>query len=146
MENISTENVHNDKANQDTELMIKKSVEDSLLGLYKLQLIYSKVDKIRIVRGELPLEVRDLEDVCSGIQTRIEKFQDIVNDLNTQTEEKHQLIKRSTMLIAKYKEQLDNVKNNREYEALNKEIEYQNLEIQLGFPNIRAYRQNNTLY
>lgn len=144
MENISTENAYNDKANQDTELMIKKSVEDSLLGLYKLQLIYSKVDKIRIVRGELPLEVRDLEDVCSGIQTRIEKFQDIVNDLNTQTEEKHQLIKRSTMLIAKYKEQLDNVKNNREYEALNKEIEYQNLEIQLCEKKIKEFNQKIT--
>lgn len=139
MENISTENAYNDKANQDTELMIKKSVEDSLLALYKLQLIYSKVDKIRIVRGELPLEVRDLEDVCSGIQTRIEKFQEIINDLNIQIEEKQQLIKRSSMLIVKYKEQLENVKNNREYEALNKEIDYQNLEIQLCEKKIKEF-------
>lgn len=139
MGNTSLQNNHIDTSNQDTEFLIKKTVEDSLLALYKLQLIYSTIDKTRIVRGELPLEVRDLEDACSGIQIRIEKFQEGVNDLNSQIEEKHALIKRSNMLIVKYKEQLDNVKNNREYDALNKEIEYQNLEVQLCEKRIKEY-------
>ncbi|MDD3281813.1 MAG: C4-type zinc ribbon domain-containing protein [Bacteroidales bacterium] len=139
MENISLQNNHIDTSNQDTELLIKKTVEDSLLALYKLQLIYSKIDKIRIIRGELPLEVRDLEDACSGIQTRIEKFQDAINDLNIEIEEKIALMKRSNMMVVKYKEQLDNVKNNREYDALNKEIEYQNLEVQLCEKRIKEF-------
>ncbi len=139
MENISQETNHKDLNNQDTDLLIKKTVEDSLLALYKLQLIYSKVDKIRVVRGELPLEVRDLEDACAGTQTRLDKFQEVINDLNNQIDEKQQLMKRATIMIAKYKEQLDNVKNNREYDALNKEIDYQNLEIQLCEKRIKEF-------
>lgn len=144
MENISQETNHKDLNNQETESQIKKTVEDSLLALYKLQLIYSKIDKIRIIRGELPLEVRDLEDACAGIQTRLEKFQEVINDLNNQIEEKQQLMKRANMMISKYKEQLDNVKNNREYDALNKEIDYQNLEIQLCEKRIKEFNTKIT--
>ena len=144
MENISIENTYIDKTNQDTELQIIKTIEDSLMALYKLQLINSRIDRIRVVRGELPLEVRDLEDACSGIQIRIEKFQEVIKDLEDQIEEKQQLMKRANMMITKYKEQLDNVKNNREYDALNKEIEYQNLEIQLCEKRNKEYNTKIT--
>ena len=108
------------------------SVENTLIALFKLQTIYSQVDKVRVVRGELPLEVSDLEDECLGLQTRIDKFEEIVKDYQNQIVEKQELIKKSQIQISKYKEQLDNVRNNREYDALSKEIEYEELDIQLN--------------
>ncbi len=140
MEKKSQDNKNINTINQDTELTIKKTVEDNLTSLYKLQLIYSKIDKIRVVRGELPLEVRDLEDACSGIAIRIDKFKDIIADLNNQIEEKQQLSKRASALILKYKEQLENIKNNREFEALTKEINFQDLEIQLCEKKVKDFR------
>ncbi|MDR2408777.1 MAG: C4-type zinc ribbon domain-containing protein [Bacteroidales bacterium] len=116
-----------------------KSVENTLITLYKLQTIYSRIDNVRIIRGELPLEVSDLEDECLGLQVRIDKFEEIVKDYQKQIFEMQETIKRSHMQISKYKEQLDNVRNNREFDALSKEIEYEELDIQLNDKKIREY-------
>jgi len=124
---------------EDIDLGADKSVENTLVALYKLQTIYSRVDKVRVVRGELPLEVSDLEDECLGLQTRIEKFEEAINDYQTQIFEKQENIKKSQAQISKYKEQLDNVRNNREYEALSKEIEYEDLDIQVNEKKIREF-------
>ena len=115
------------------------SVENTLIALYKLQIIYSKVDKVRVIRGELPLEVSDLEDECHGLQTRIDKFEETTKDYQSQIFDKQEAIKKSHAQIAKYKEQLENVRNNREYDALSKEIEYEGLDIQLNEKKIREF-------
>ena len=125
------------KKNNDTESGVDKSVESTLIALSKLQTIFSRIDKVRVIRGELPLEVNDLEDECLGLKTRIDKFNEVVNDYQSQITEKQECIKRSKTQIAKYKEQLDNVRNNREYDALSKEIEYEDLDIQLNEKKIR---------
>ena len=139
METKPKDSTNIDATNLDTESIIKKTVEDNLTSLYKLQLIYSKIDKIRVIRGELPLEVNDLEDACSGINIRIDKFKDMINDFQAQIEEKQQIMKKANALILRYKEQLENIKNNREFEALTKEIDYQNLEIQLSEKKIKEF-------
>lgn len=115
------------------------SVEQKLVALYTLQQIDSQIDKIRIIRGELPLEVQDLEDEVVGLETRIEKLENEVVVLNNLINEKKQGIKDSKSLIAKYEEQQKNVRNNREYDSLSKEIEFQNLEIQLCEKRIREF-------
>lgn len=115
--------------------------EQRLTALYKLQLIDSQVDKIKIVRGELPLEVEDLEDEIAGLETRIEKFAQETVDLEKMINEKKGTITDSQALIKKYEEQQMNVRNNREYDSLTKEIEYQNLEIQLAEKRIGEYTQ-----
>jgi predicted nucleic acid-binding Zn-ribbon protein len=115
------------------------SVEQKLVALYTLQQIDSQIDRIRIIRGELPLEVQDLEDEIAGLETRIEKFENEVIVLNNSVNEKKQGIKDSRTLIAKYEEQHKNVRNNREYDSLSKEIEFQNLEIQLCEKRIREF-------
>jgi predicted nucleic acid-binding Zn-ribbon protein len=116
----------------DSDSNVDKSVENTLVTLYKLQMIYSRIDKVRLIRGELPLEVSDLEDECLGLQVRIDKFEEVVKDYRKQISDIQDTIKRSLMQISKYKEQLDNVRNNREFDALNKEIEYEELDIQLN--------------
>jgi predicted nucleic acid-binding Zn-ribbon protein len=108
------------------------SVEQKLRALYNLQQIDSQIDKIKIVRGELPLEVEDLEDEIAGLETRIDNFKKEVEDLNHSIKEKEDLIKSCQSMIKKYEEQQMNVRNNREFESLAKEIEFQNLEIQLA--------------
>ncbi len=108
------------------------SVEQKLIALYTLQQIDSQIDKIRIIRGELPLEVRDLEDEVVGLETRISKYKEEIENLNKFIEEKDNAIKESKALIKRYEEQLMNVRNNREYDALSKEVEFQNLEIELA--------------
>ena len=113
--------------------------EKRLTALYKLQLINSQVDKIRIVRGELPLEVEDLEDEVAGLQTRIDKFAQETQELEKLIGEKKVSISESQTLIKKYEEQQMNVRNNREYDSLTKEIEFQNLEIQLAEKRIGEY-------
>jgi len=115
--------------------------EQRLTALYKLQLIDSQVDKIKIVRGELPLEVEDLEDEVAGLETRIEKFAQETVDLEKMINDKKGTITDSQALIKKYEEQQMNVRNNREYDSLTKEIEYQNLEIQLAEKRIGEYTQ-----
>ena len=107
------------------------TVERRLIALYKLQQIDSQIDKIRIVRGELPLEVQDLEDEIIGLETRIEKFKTEEDALEQKVTDKKTMIKDCNALIKKYEEQQKNVRNNREYESLAKEVEFQNLEIQL---------------
>ncbi len=129
--------VSKSRNSNDLESGIDKSVENTLIALYKLQTIYSRIDKVRVIRGELPLEVNDLEDECLGLQARIDKFEETAKDYQNQIYEKQELIKKSQAQIAKYKEQLDNVRNNREYDALSKEIEYEELDIQLNEKKIR---------
>lgn len=107
------------------------TIERRLVALYSLQQIDSQIDRIRIVRGELPLEVQDLEDEIAGLETRIENLSKEIESIQTDLEEKKQAIKERQALIKKYEGQQMNVRNNREYDALSKEIEFQNLEIQL---------------
>ena len=107
------------------------SVADKLDALFELQKIDSEIDKIRTVRGELPLEVQDLEDEVAGLQTRISNMETEVAQLETEISDRKNASKDSETAIAKYKEQQNNVRNNREYESLSKEIEFQELEIKL---------------
>lgn len=108
------------------------SVEKKLKALHNLQQIDTQIDKIKIVRGELPLEVEDLEDEIAGLQTRIDNFKQEVEDLKIAISEKEDMIKSCQTMIKKYEEQQMNVRNNREYDSLSKEIEFQKLEIQLA--------------
>ena len=117
------------------------TVEEKLKALYELQKIDSEIDRIQILKGELPIEVQDLEDELSGLQTRIEKIKDEAKENETYIEDKKNGIKESEALIKKYNKQLDTVKNNREYEALTKEIELQKLEIQLSEKRIREAQE-----
>ena len=116
------------------------TVEEKLRALYDLQLIDSRIDKIRDVRGELPLEVRDLEDDIEGLNTRIEKVNTSLKELDDQISYKKNLIDEAKALIKKYTEQQKNVRNNREFDSLTKETEYQELEIQLAEKNINEYK------
>ena len=115
------------------------SVETKLLALYTLQQIDSQIDKIRIIRGELPLEVQDLEDEIAGLETRIDNFITEIKTLETSINEKKSAITDCQMLIKRYEEQQNNVRNNREYDSLTKEIEFQNLEIQLNEKRIKEF-------
>lgn len=108
------------------------SVKEKLVQLSKLQKIDSKLDEIKIMKGELPMEVSDLEDDIVGLNTREQKLRDTISNLDNEILQHNNNIKESEALIARYKQQLDNVKNNREYDALNKEVDYQNLEIELS--------------
>mgnify|MGYP001035661250 CR=1 FL=1 len=125
--------------NKQVEEPVEVSIEQKLVALYTLQQNDSQVDRIRIVRGELPLEVQDLEDEIAGLETRIEKYENETQTLNQAISEKHLAIKESNVLIKRYEEQQMNVRNNREYDSLSKEIEFQNLEIQLSEKRIREF-------
>ena len=114
-------------------------IKDILKVLYSLQQIDSQVDKIRIIRGELPLEVQDLEDEIAGLETRIENYNNDVEKYETLTSEKGNLKKECQTLIKKYEKQRNNVRNNREYDSLTKEIEFQSLEIQLCDKRTKEY-------
>ncbi|MDG1374533.1 MAG: hypothetical protein P8P38_04300 [Flavobacteriaceae bacterium] len=115
------------------------SVEDRLRALYDLQLIDSRVDEIRNVRGELPLEVRDLEEDVEGFKNRVEKFEENLAEIENQIKSKKILIEEATGLIKKYTEQQKNVRNNREFNSLTKEVEFQELEIQLAEKHIKEF-------
>lgn len=119
---------------------MEQTVEQKLKSLYQLQTIHSTIDKIRTVRGELPMEVADLEDEIAGLQTRINKSKDEINELEDNIVSKKGAIKEAQALIKKYDTQLANVKNNREYEALSKEVEIQGLEIQVAEKRIKEYQ------
>ena len=108
------------------------SVEDQLKALHQLQIIDTKVDKIRIIRGELPLEVEDLEDLIAGLNIRLEKFETELEAVNENIVANKNSISLATDAIEKYETQLKEIKNNREFTSLTKEVEYQNLEIQLA--------------
>lgn len=116
------------------------TVEEKLRALYDLQLIDSRVDEIRNVRGELPLEVEDLEDEVTGLNKRIEKLENDLNLVEDSIKAKKIAIDDSKSAIKKYTEQQKNVRNNREFNALSKEVEFQELEIQLAEKNIREFR------
>jgi predicted nucleic acid-binding Zn-ribbon protein len=113
------------------------SVEEKLVNLLKLQKIDSKLDEIQILKGELPMEVSDLEDEIQGLKSRQVRIEEEINGITEYMDGRKAAIKESEALIAKYEKQSDNVKNNREYEAINKEIEMQQLEIKLCEKNIR---------
>ena len=120
--------------------MAKKTeftVEEKLRALYDLQLIDSRVDKIRSVRGELPLEVEDLEDEVAGLKVRIEKINEELNQYSDEIKSKKNAIEHSKSMIKKYNDQQKNVRNNRAFESLSKEIEFQELEIELSTKQIK---------
>jgi len=113
------------------------SVEEKLVNLYKLQTVDSKIDEIEVLRGELPMEVKDLEDEVQGLLNRQTRIEEEINGITEFIESKKEAIKESEALLVKYEQQSENVKNNREFEAINKEIEMQGLEIKLAEKHIR---------
>ncbi len=124
-----------DKTKQEQTL----SVESRLKSLYELQTILSQIDRIKTVRGELPLEVRDLEDHIEGLNTRMSNYRQEIAELNKKTQVEKEKIHESKSKIETYKTQLDNVRNNREFDLLSKEIEFQTLEIELCEKHINEY-------
>ena len=113
------------------------TVEEKLETLYKLQTTLSAIDEKRALRGELPLEVQDLEDEIAGLTTRVEKIKDEIEDFQQAVTQKKAEIAAAQISVKKYNEQLDDVQNNREYDTLKKEIEFQTLEIELCNKKIR---------
>ena len=113
------------------------TVEEKLKALYQLQTMLSEIDKIKTLRGELPLEVQDLEDEVAGLSTRIEKIQAEIAELKSNVATKRIEIEAAKVSVEKYKSQQENVRNNREYDVLSKEIEFQSLEIELCEKRIR---------
>ncbi len=122
-----------------TEESLEKTVKKKLVALYRLQTIDFNIDKLRSVRGELPLEVQDLEDEIAGLETRVEKFNNEIKDLQTEISNKKIAAQESLELIKKYEAQQMNVRNNREYDSLSKEIEYQTLEAQLAEKKMKEF-------
>lgn len=115
------------------------SVEERLRALLSLQLVDSEIDKIKTLRGELPLEVQDLEDEIAGLETRLGNLKEEVVNLEKSVSKKNNEITESEALIKKYEEQQKNVRNNREFDSLSKEIEYQRLEIELYNKKIKEF-------
>ena len=117
------------------------TIEEKLRALYDLQLIDSRIDEIRNIRGELPLEVEDLENEIAGLNTRLEKFNEIIEESNNSISDQNNLIDQAKDLRKKYEEKLKNVRNNREYNSIVKEQEYQDLEIQLAEKKITQFKE-----
>lgn len=117
------------------------TVEDKLKALYSLQKLLSEIDEIKTVRGELPLEVQDLEDEIEGLTTRLAKYDEEIESIQTDITVKQGKLADAEALVARYKEQLNEVRNNREYDSLSKEIEYQELEMQLLQKKIREAKK-----
>ena len=115
------------------------SMQEKIMALYELQKIDSKIDEINKVKGELPLEVQDLEDEMAGMQTRIEHINAEIEELNTLTKQRKREVDQAKIMIGNYKEQQNNVRNNREFDAITKEIEYQELEIELAEKRLKEY-------
>ncbi len=122
-----------------THIESEVSIEEKLKALYELQLVDSEIDKIKILRGELPLEVQDLEDEIAGLNTRIKNLFDECKNLEQAVANKKTEIANANALIKKYQEQQENVRNNREYDSLSKEIEFQTLEIELCEKRIKEF-------
>lgn len=116
-------------------------VEERLKSLYELQTILTEIDRIKTIRGELPLEVKDLEDHIEGLRTRIVNYNNEIAELKQKLAAEKEKINDSQNKIARYKEQLDNVKNNREFDLLSKEVEFQSLEIELAEKHINEYNR-----
>lgn len=123
------------------EVQQELTVEQKLKTLFQLQTTLSKIDEIKTLRGELPLEVQDLEDEIAGLTTRIERIKSEVSELKTSIATKKVEIETAKASVAKYKEQQENVRNNREYDFLSKEIEFQSLEIELCEKRIREFTE-----
>ena len=123
------------------------SVEEKLTAVLSLQKIDSKIDDIRTLKGELPMEVKDLEDEIEGLQTRINNIDTEINNINAFIETKTEAKKEAAALIKKYEKQQDNVKNNREFEAITKEMEMQELEVRLNEKHIKdaSYEQKDRM-
>ena len=117
------------------------SMQEKILALYELQKIDSKIDEINKIKGELPLEVQDLEDELAGLNTRIEHINGEIEELNALTKQRKREVDQAKILIGNYKEQQNNVRNNREFDAITKEIEYQELEIELSRPRRRCWKR-----
>jgi predicted nucleic acid-binding Zn-ribbon protein len=118
---------------------MEKTVEQKLQALYELQTIHTQIDKIRQIRGELPVEVADLEDDVAGLETRIQKIKTELDDLEDAIVTRKNTIKEAGAAIKKYETQLNEVKNNREYEAISKEVEIQGLDIQVSEKKIKEF-------
>ena len=114
-------------------------MQEKILALYELQKIDSKIDEINKVKGELPLEVQDLEDEMTGMKTRIEHINAEIEELNTLSKQRKREVDQAKIMIGNYKEQQNNVRNNREFDAITKEIEYQELEIELAEKRLKEY-------
>ena len=115
------------------------SMQEKIKALYELQKIDSQIDEINKVKGELPLEVQDLEDEIAGLNTRIENISREVEEFNSLTKQRRREIDQAKIQISHYKEQQNNVRNNREFDAITKEIEYQELEIELAEKRLKEY-------
>jgi predicted nucleic acid-binding Zn-ribbon protein len=115
------------------------SMQEKIMALYELQKIDSQIDEINKVKGELPLEVQDLEDEIEGLKTRIDNINAEIEEFNTLTKQRKREVDQAKIQITHYKEQQNNVRNNREYDAITKEIEYQELEIELAEKRLREY-------
>lgn len=115
------------------------SMQEKIIALYELQKIDSKIDEINKVKGELPLEVQDLEDEMTGLKTRIDNINAEIEELNTLTKQRKREVDQAKILIGNYKERQNNVRNNREFDAITKEIEYQELEIELAEKRLKEY-------
>ena len=113
------------------------SVEEKLTSLVSLQKIESKIDEVQVLKGELPMEVSDLEDEITGLQARQTRIEEEINGIQEFINQKKELIKEAEGLIKKYEKQSENVKNSREFEAINKEIEMQQLEMKLAEKHIK---------
>lgn len=124
--------------------VVEKSVEQKLIELRDLQETYSAIDRIKTLRGELPLEVQDLEDEIAGMETRQKNLEDEVKRNSQAAAAEKAKITNAETLIAKYQEQLNDVKNNREYDNLTKEIEFQGLEIELSKKHISEINQEQS--
>jgi predicted nucleic acid-binding Zn-ribbon protein len=124
-------------AKKQTAVAKEVTIEDKLRALYDLQQIDSRIDKIRTIRGELPLEVEDLEDEIAGLKTRLDKLKAETKTFDEEVAARKQQIKDAQTLIKKYEQQQMNVRNNREFDSLSKEIEFQTLEIQLAEKKIK---------
>ncbi len=120
------------------------SIEEKLKLLYELQMVASEMDKLKVLRGELPLEVQDLEDEIAGLKTRINNYKDETKSLETAIANRKAAIDESKALIKKYVDQQNNVRNNREFDSLSKEMEFQNLEIELSEKRIKEHTADLT--
>jgi len=118
---------------------MEQTIEQKLKALFDLQTIHTKVDKIRQIRGELPMEVADLEDDVAGLETRIQKIKNELDDLEDEIVTRKNLIRDAQANTKKYEGQLNEVKNNREYDAISKEIEIQGLDVQVSEKKIREF-------
>lgn len=115
------------------------SMEEKIIALYELQQVDSKIDQINKLKGELPMEVQDLEDEVAGLQTRIDNINAEIENINLLTRQRKEEIEQSKLMIAKYEEQQGNVRNNREFDSLSKEVEYQKLEMELCDKRLKEY-------